>query len=50
VLPDDIKAIAVSVLSHRLMVSQDTWRFDAGEHIVRDILSSIPTPVRYGRA
>lgn len=50
VLPDDIKAVAVSTLSHRLMISQDTWRSDAGEHIIRDILSSIPVPVRYGRS
>jgi len=50
VLPDDIKAVAVPTLSHRLMVAQDTWRTDAGEHIIREILSSIPVPVRYGRA
>ncbi|MEN6519936.1 MAG: MoxR family ATPase [Armatimonadota bacterium] len=50
VLPDDIKAAAVPTLSHRLIVSQDTWQSDAGADIIRDILSSIPVPVRYGRS
>lgn len=50
VLPDDIKSVAIPTLSHRIMVAQDTWRADAGEHIIREILSSIPVPVRYGRA
>ncbi|MEN6372690.1 MAG: MoxR family ATPase [Armatimonadota bacterium] len=50
VLPDDVKAAAVPTLSHRLIVSQNSWRSDAGDNIIRDILSSIPVPVRYGRA
>jgi MoxR-like ATPase len=50
VLPDDIKASAVPTLSHRLVVSQDTWRADTGQQVIRDILSTVPVPVNYGRA
>ena len=50
VLPDDIKAAAVPTLAHRLIVSHDTWRADTGLQVVKEILSSVPVPVRYGHA
>lgn len=44
VVPDDVKAVAVSVLSHRLMVRGGAR--DGGEdNIVRGILERIPAPV-----
>lgn len=50
VLPDDIKSAAIATLAHRLIVSRDSWRSDAGQQIIREILSSIPVPVKYGRS
>lgn len=48
-LPDDIKELAPVVLSHRVMLSraqglrQHTW--DQAEHVVRDLVESVPVPV-----
>lgn len=46
--PDDVKAVAVAVLAHRVRVAQShdaaSDRADA-ERVVRDLLSSIPVPV-----
>jgi MoxR-like ATPase len=48
VLPDDIKLAAVPALAHRLVVARDGWRSETAQHIVREILASVPVPVRYG--
>ena len=45
VLPDDVKAVAVAALAHRLVLRPELWvqRISA-EAVVRDVLSSVPTP------
>ena len=45
VTPDDVKAIAVPALAHRLMLKPELWvqRLSADD-IVRDLLESVPTP------
>ena len=45
VLPDDVKAIAVPALAHRLVLRPELWvqRISA-EDVVRDILDTVPTP------
>ena len=45
VTPDDVKAVAVPALSHRLMLRPELWvqRISA-EDVVRDVLESVPTP------
>jgi MoxR-like ATPase len=45
VLPDDVKAIAVPALAHRLVLRPELWvqRITA-EDVVRDVLESVPTP------
>jgi MoxR-like ATPase len=44
-LPDDVKAVAVPALSHRLVLRPELWvqRISA-EDIVREVLASVPTP------
>ncbi|HUV90263.1 MAG TPA: MoxR family ATPase [Anaerolineae bacterium] len=45
VLPDDVKALAISTLAHRLIVSPSARLRDVtGETVVREILSSLPVP------
>jgi len=45
VTPDDVKAVAVPALAHRLMLKPELWvqRLSADD-VVRDILDSVPTP------
>ena len=45
VTPDDVKAIAVPALAHRLMLKPELWvqRLSADD-VVRDLLESVPTP------
>ena len=45
VLPDDVKAIAVPALSHRLVLRPELWvqRISA-EDVVREVLEGVPTP------
>jgi len=45
VTPDDVKAVAVPALAHRLMLKPELWvqRLSA-EDVVRDLLASVPTP------
>jgi MoxR-like ATPase len=45
VTPDDVKAMAVPALAHRLMLRPELWvsKLDPAE-IVRDILGKVPTP------
>jgi MoxR-like ATPase len=45
VTPDDVKAIAVPALAHRLMLKPELWvqRLSADD-VVRELLESVPTP------
>ena len=45
VTPDDVKAVAVPALAHRLMLKPELWvqRLSADD-VVRDLLDSVPTP------
>jgi MoxR-like ATPase len=44
-LPDDVKAIAVPALAHRIVLRPELWvqRITA-EDVVREVLASVPTP------
>ena len=45
VLPDDVKAIAVPALAHRLVLRPELWvQRITGEDIVREVLETVPTP------
>jgi MoxR-like ATPase len=45
VVPDDVKAIAVPALSHRLVLRPELWvQRVSAEDVVRDVLSEVPTP------
>ena len=46
-LPDDIKALAVPVLAHRIVDQSTVERGDAsrGESMIREILDTVPVPV-----
>jgi MoxR-like ATPase len=45
VLPDDVKAIAVPALSHRLVLRPELWvQRVSAEDVVREVLASVPTP------
>jgi MoxR-like ATPase len=45
VTPDDVKAVAVAALGHRLMLRPELWvqRLSADD-VVRDLLETVPTP------
>ena len=45
VLPDDVKAVAVPALAHRLVLRPELWvqRISA-EDVVREVLDTVPTP------
>jgi MoxR-like ATPase len=45
VVPDDVKAIAVPALSHRLVLRPELWvQRVSPEDVVRDVLAAVPTP------
>jgi len=45
VLPDDVKAVAVAALAHRLVLRPELWvQKVSAEDVVRDVLDSVPTP------
>jgi MoxR-like ATPase len=45
VLPDDIKAVAVAALAHRLILAADPWiRGVRPESVVESILKTVPVP------
>jgi MoxR-like ATPase len=45
VSPDDVKAIAVAALGHRLTLRPELWvRRITGDDIVREVLAAVPTP------
>ena len=51
VLPDDVKALAVPVLAHRLVVTaQGRLRGRAAAQVIEDLLSQTPVPVEAGTA
>ena len=51
VVPDDVKAVAVPALAHRLVLKPELWvQQRTGEHVVRDILDEVATPPAEGPA
>ena len=45
VLPDDVKAIVVSALGHRLVLNPELWvQRVSADDVVRDIVAGVPTP------
>jgi MoxR-like ATPase len=45
VTPDDVKAVAVSALAHRLTLRPELWvQRVSGDDLVREALDSVPTP------
>jgi MoxR-like ATPase len=45
VLPDDVKAVAVPALSHRLVLRPELWvQRVSAEDVVREVLATVPTP------
>jgi MoxR-like ATPase len=45
VLPDDVKAVAVPCLAHRLLLQPDQWvRGVRADQVVNEILSQVPAP------
>jgi len=45
VLPDDVKAVAVPALAHRLVLRPELWvQRVSAEDIVRDLLDTVPAP------
>jgi MoxR-like ATPase len=45
VLPDDVKAIAVPALAHRLVLRPELWvQRVTAEDVVREVLAAVPTP------
>jgi MoxR-like ATPase len=45
VIPEDVKAVAVPALAHRLMLRPELWvQQVAADDIVRDLLETVPTP------
>ena len=47
VLPDDVKIVAVPVLSHRILVkTSNTIRLtDTGEKVIEDLINTVKAPV-----
>jgi MoxR-like ATPase len=45
VLPDDIKALAVPVLSHRIAMTGDDGGHARGQHVITDIIARVPAPL-----
>jgi MoxR-like ATPase len=45
VTPEDVKAVAVTVLAHRLTLKPEMWmRRVAPEDVVREVLGEVPAP------
>ena len=45
VIPEDVKAVAVPALAHRLTVRPELWvQRLRGEDVIADVLASVPTP------
>ncbi len=51
VTPEDVKAVAVPVLAHRITVKPELWMSNVtGRSVVQSILASVPTPSARKRA
>ena len=51
VTPDDVKAVAVPALAHRVMLKPELWvQRTTADDVVRDLLESVPTPAAEERA
>jgi MoxR-like ATPase len=45
VVPDDVKALAIPALAHRLVLNPELWvRRIGGDQIVRECLETVPAP------
>jgi MoxR-like ATPase len=45
VTPDDVRAVAIPTLAHRVTLSDEAWaRGTTAEHVTRQVVDSIPTP------
>ena len=45
VVPEDVKAVALPVLAHRITVRPELWMTEAsGRRVVQDVLHTVPTP------
>lgn len=45
VIPDDVKALAIDALAHRLVLKSEMWvRGISPESVIRDVLASVPVP------
>ena len=45
VLPDDVKAVGVPALAHRLVLRPELWvQRVSAEDVVREVLAAVPTP------
>jgi MoxR-like ATPase len=45
VVPDDVKALAVAALAHRLVLNPELWvRGISGDEVVRECLGTVPAP------
>jgi len=45
VVPEDVKAVAVAALAHRIVLRPELWvERVTGEDIVADVLGRVPTP------
>jgi MoxR-like ATPase len=45
VTPDDVKAVAVPALAHRLVLKPELWvQRRSGEDVIRETLAAVPTP------
>jgi len=44
VVPEDIQALAVPVLAHRLVLSQGGFDREGGERLIRSLLETLPVP------
>jgi MoxR-like ATPase len=45
VLPDDVKALAVPVLGHRMVLSGDDGGHARGQQVISDIVARVPAPL-----
>ncbi len=44
VIPDDVKALAVPVLAHRVVIRGMYGKTDASQSLIRDVLKAVPVP------
>ncbi|MEX2393963.1 MAG: MoxR family ATPase [Actinomycetota bacterium] len=45
VVPDDVKFVASAVLAHRILLTDAGARSSRAEHIVQELLSTVPAPI-----